>query len=76
MPPTHYAVTRAQLLFSAVSIAAAFGLLAALALRVVAGADVWQWWVPLALAGGIAAADLGSGLVHWAPTPGGATTFR
>jgi len=65
MRPTHYAVTRAQLFFSAVSIAAAFVLLAALALRVVAGADVWQWWVPLALAGGIAAADLGSGLVHW-----------
>jgi ubiquitin-conjugating enzyme E2 variant len=30
------------------------------------GVDLWQWWVPLLLVCGIAAADLGSGLVHWA----------
>ena len=27
--------------------------------------DVWHWWVPFVLAAGMAAADFGSGLVHW-----------
>ena len=57
--------SRAQQVFWGLSIAAAFGALTALVLRIAMRPDPWQWWIPLALAGGIAAADLGSGLVHW-----------
>jgi ubiquitin-conjugating enzyme E2 variant len=66
MTVRHYELSRSQGLFSAVSIIAASSLLTALALRILAYVDVWQWWVPFALAGGIAAADFASGLVHWA----------
>ena len=57
--------SRAQQIFWGLAIAVACGALAALALRIAMRPDPWQWWIPLALAGGIAAADLGSGLVHW-----------
>jgi len=57
--------SRAQLIFWGLSIAAAFLALAALGVRLATIVDLRQWWVPLALAGGIAAADFGSGLVHW-----------
>jgi ubiquitin-conjugating enzyme E2 variant len=57
--------SRAQQIFWGVSIAVAFCALTALALRIAMQLDPWAWWMPLALAGGIAAADLGSGLVHW-----------
>ena len=63
--PTHYELTRAQSLFSIISIAAAFVLLAALGVRIVTQLHLWRSWVPLAFAGGIAAADAASGLVHW-----------
>jgi len=63
--PVHYQLTRAQVLFSGLSIVAALLLLGALGVRIGARVDLWQWWVPLALVGGIAAADFGSGLVHW-----------
>jgi len=62
---THYELTRSQSLFSIVSIAAAFLLLAASGVRIATRLDVWQWWVPLAFVGGIAAADFASGLIHW-----------
>jgi ubiquitin-conjugating enzyme E2 variant len=64
-PPAHYAATRSQLFFSGLSIAAAFLLLAALGVRIATRFDLSQWWVPLAFLGGIAAADFGSGLIHW-----------
>ena len=64
-PPVHYEISRAQFVFSVVSIAAGFIGLAALAVRLARHDDVWQWWTPLFLVGGILAADLGSGLVHW-----------
>lgn len=57
--------TRAQLLLSASWIAAAALLLGALAVRIATLLDLSRWWVPLALAGGLAAADFASGLVHW-----------
>ena len=57
--------SRAQQIFWGLSIAVAFGALAALVFRIAMRPDPWPWWIPLALAGGIAAADLGSGLVHW-----------
>ena len=57
--------TRSQLIFSALSIATATLLLAALGIRAATQLDLFQWWVPFALAGGVVAADFGSGLVHW-----------
>lgn len=59
-------LTRAQALFSSLSIATACLLLAWLAARVATRVDVGQWWVPVAVMGGLASADLASGLVHWA----------
>lgn len=47
-------------------LAAAAFLLGALAGRIVATVELLQWWVPAALLAGIAAADLLSGIVHWA----------
>jgi len=64
--PIHYELSRAQATFSAVSIATALGLLMAVSVRVVTQIDLWHWWMPLAWLGGMAGADLGSGLVHWA----------
>jgi ubiquitin-conjugating enzyme E2 variant len=63
--PAHYQVTRAQVVFSVVSIAAAFAACAVLGWRLATRADLWRWWMPFAAAGGMAAADFGSGLVHW-----------
>ena len=63
--PGLYELTRAQRWFSGLSIVAAVVLLAAFGVRIVARVDLWQWWVPLAFVAGIAAADFGSGLVHW-----------
>lgn len=62
----HYDLTRAQFIFSACSIAAASGLFAAFAVRVVTLVDLRHWWVVPVLLAGVAAADFGSGLVHWA----------
>jgi plasmanylethanolamine desaturase len=39
--------------------------LGAFGFRIVARLDLWQWWVPVAFVGGMAAADFGSGLIHW-----------
>jgi ubiquitin-conjugating enzyme E2 variant len=64
-PPGHYELTRAQLIFSGASIAAALLALAACGFRIASRIDLWQWWVPLAVTGGIATADFGSGLIHW-----------
>jgi ubiquitin-conjugating enzyme E2 variant len=59
-------LSRSQRTVSGLAIAAALALLAASAYRILVGVDLWQWWVPLLVVCGIAAADLGSGLVHWA----------
>ena len=64
--PIHYELSRGQAVFSAVSIATALVMLAAVSWRVVTQIDLWQWWMPLAWLGGMAGADFGSGLVHWA----------
>jgi plasmanylethanolamine desaturase len=62
----HYELSRSQLLFSGLSIVAAFVLLSVYGIRIATTIGLSQWWIPLALAGGIAAADFGSGVVHWA----------
>jgi ubiquitin-conjugating enzyme E2 variant len=64
--PCNHAQSRSQLVFSWVSIAGSCLLLAAFAARIALKADWRQWWVPLVFGAGMAAADLGSGLVHWA----------
>lgn len=63
--PAHYEAPRSQLLFSGLSIAVAVMVLGAFGVRIAMQLDLWQWWVPLAFAGGMAAADFGSGLIHW-----------
>jgi len=63
--PAHYQLTRFQLLLSGASLVAAFLVLAALGFRIAMRLGSWHWWVPLAAAGGMTAADFGSGLVHW-----------
>jgi ubiquitin-conjugating enzyme E2 variant len=65
-PPALDELTGAPLLVAALSIAAAALLLGALGARLALRIDLWQWWVPVLLIAGIAAADFGSGLVHWA----------
>jgi len=64
--PALHDLAGSQLVFSVFSIAAAFVVLGAFGVRIATGLDLYQWWVPLAFAGGMAAADFGSGLVHWA----------
>src|SRR5687767_12465653 len=63
--PAHYALTRAQFVFSSVSLIAAFLALGVFGFRITLRLNLWQWWVPLAFVGGIAAADFASGLIHW-----------
>ena len=63
--PAHYALSRAQFAFSLASLVAAFLALGALGFRIFTRLDLWQWWIPLAFAGGMAAADFASGLIHW-----------
>ena len=65
MKQRHYQMTRAQRLFSIVSIAAAISLLGMLAIRAVLRIDLSWWAVPVLFAG-VAVADFASGLVHWA----------
>lgn len=64
--PTHYELTRWQALGSCSALIGASLLLGWLGWRLVTHLDLWQWWTLPALAAGLAAADFGSGLVHWA----------
>lgn len=64
--PANSALTPVQTLLSASAIAAAAAACAVLAVRLALVGDLGHWWVPVALVAGIVAADLGSGLVHWA----------
>ncbi len=57
-------MSRAQRLFSIVSIAAAIALLTLVAARLAASVP-FAWWMPLAFVAGVALADLASGVVHW-----------
>lgn len=59
-------MTPMQLLLAGIWVTTAAVLLVTLAVRIVRGVDLLQWWVPVALIAGIALADLASGLVHWA----------
>jgi plasmanylethanolamine desaturase len=63
--PAHYTLTRAQFVFSLLSLVGACVALGTLGVRIFMRLELWQWWVPLAFAGGMAAADIASGLIHW-----------
>jgi plasmanylethanolamine desaturase len=63
--PVHYQISGVQRAFSAIALALASVAVVALAYRVATHVDLIQWWVPIALVGGLVAADFGSGLVHW-----------
>ena len=65
MLPVHYEISGAQRAFSTTAIVLAVLAVGGLAFRVAIHVDLLQWWVPLALLGGLVAADFGSGLVHW-----------
>lgn len=58
--------TTPQFVVSLVAIAAAFLAVAAAALQLAWRGDLRHWWAPLAILAGMAVADFGSGLVHWA----------
>ena len=63
--PVHGEIGGARRAFSTTAIVLATAAIAALAFRVTTQVNLIQWWVPIALLGGIVAADFGSGLVHW-----------
>jgi plasmanylethanolamine desaturase len=62
--PELAASSRRQQVWSGVAVALSLVLLVASAVRLALAVRL-AWWVPLALAGGIATADLASGLIHW-----------
>ena len=64
--PSHYALTPGQIAFSCLSIASTVVLWSSLGYRIASQLDLWHWWVPVAVLAGVAAADFGSGLIHWA----------
>jgi ubiquitin-conjugating enzyme E2 variant len=66
MPPRHLEIPRAQSALSALGILLAVLAVLGLGIRLATRNDLVQWWVPLAGLAGVAAADLASGLVHWA----------
>ena len=63
--PLHDDFSLPRRAFAALSITTAAGLLAVHVARLIAASDSFHWFVPLAVIGGMIAADFLSGLIHW-----------
>ncbi|MFN0053800.1 MAG: fatty acid desaturase family protein [Planctomycetales bacterium] len=64
--PRHDDFSVGRRAFSVLSIATAVGLLAGNIFRLCSTGKLFAWWAPLAVVGGMSAADFLSGIVHWA----------
>jgi len=64
--PVHDEFSRGRRIFSGVSILVAFTLLIWQSYRLAAVVESSEWWLVLVVIAGVAAADLFSGVVHWA----------
>ena len=73
--PRHDDFTWLRRVFEAFCIAAAIALLIWNLARIVAAPELLNWWLLLPIVGGMAAADIVSGLVHWLADTWGTETM-